>query len=344
MLLSTPGSRIDDSPQNRRSSDSHRSTTPHNAGMALPSDATLQSAAQGAAERRADKRSTTIVLAHPGRFLLGVLKGFRANQGVLLAGAVAYYALLSLVPLLILVLIALSHVIDQARLIATLVEYLEFVVPGQADAVVGELQAFLAHREVLGGFLLLTMVFFSSLAFTVLENAMSVIFHHRVTIRRRHFLVSALMPYLFIVLLAIGLLAVTLVAGRLAGLSTRDITLFGEAHGLAGVAAALLYGLGVVGEMLVMAAIYLVMPVGHISWRHAVIGGVAAGLLWEVTRRILAWYFLTMSQIQVVYGSLATAIAALLSVELAALVLLLGAQVIAEYERIGRAGAEPPGE
>jgi len=41
-----------------------------------------------------------------------------------------------------------------------------------------------------------------------------------------------------------------------------------------------------------------------------------------------------MSQIQLVYGSLTTAIAVLLSVELGALVLLVGAQVIAEYERI----------
>jgi len=37
-----------------------------------------------------------------------VIKQFRANQGVLLAGAVAYYTLLSLVPLLILILMALA--------------------------------------------------------------------------------------------------------------------------------------------------------------------------------------------------------------------------------------------
>lgn len=36
-----------------------------------------------------------------------------------------------------------------------------------------------------------------------------------------------------------------------------------------------------------------------------------------------------------VYGSLTTAIVVLLSLEIAALVLLLGAQVIAEYERSG---------
>ncbi|MDP1565141.1 MAG: ribonuclease R, partial [Polaromonas sp.] len=42
------------------------------------------------------------VLANPPAFAWRVIKGFRANQGLLLAGAVAYYALLSIVPLLIL--------------------------------------------------------------------------------------------------------------------------------------------------------------------------------------------------------------------------------------------------
>ena len=139
-------------------------------------------------------RRATKVLQQPGAFALAVLKGFRANQGVLLAGAVAYYTLLSLVPLLILSLMVLSHLFSEDQLLLTLREYLEFVVPGQSGALVEELRTFLAHREVVGVVLLVTMLFFSALAFTVLENAMSVIFFHRVAIRRRHFLVSAVMP------------------------------------------------------------------------------------------------------------------------------------------------------
>ena len=96
---------------------------------------------------------------------------------------------------------------------------------------------------------------------------------------------------------------------------------------------ALLYLIGVGGEILLLTAIYLVMPVGRLSFRHALIGGITAGLLWEVTRHLLVLYYETMSQIQVVYGSLTTAIVALLSVEIGAIVLLLGAQVISEYER-----------
>jgi len=76
-------------------------------------------------------------LAHPGRFFLQALKAFKANQGLLLAGAVAYNALLSIVPLLILFVIVLSHFLDQEELLGTLRRYLEWLIPGQAGAVVG---------------------------------------------------------------------------------------------------------------------------------------------------------------------------------------------------------------
>jgi membrane protein len=280
------------------------------------------------------------VISHPGRFALAVIKQFRSNQGVLLAGAVAYYTLLSLVPLLILVLMALSHIFAEDRLLAMLREYLEFVVPGQSSALVEEVRTFLAHREVVGSVLLVTMLFFSALAFTVLENAISVIFFHRVSIKRRHFLVSAVMPYVFVLFLGFGLLVVTLVSGLLQFVGTRNITILGESHSLGQLSVVLLYLVGVTGEALLLTAIYLVMPVGQLSLRHALIGGATATLLWEITRHALAWYYATMSQMQLVYGSLTSSVAVLLSVEFGALVLLLGAQVIAEYERVSGAPVE----
>ena len=278
------------------------------------------------------------VLRHPAAFAWSTLKAFRANQGLLLAGAVAYYALLSIVPLLILIVIALSHVVDQGELLQTLQRYLEWLVPGQSRAVVHELATFLDNRDVMGGVLLVTMLFFSSLAFTVLESAMSVIFVHRATVRRRHFLVSAILPYLYILSLGVGMLLVTLVAGSLQAIGQQHVELFGRTWALSGVSGALLYLLGLSGEILVLTSVYLVMPIGRLRLSHALIGGVTAALLWEITRHALVWYFATLSQVSVVYGSLTTAIVVLLSLEIAATLLLLGAQVIAEYERPGRGG------
>lgn len=279
-----------------------------------------------------------IVLKRPGYFLLRIIKGFKANQGLLLSGAVAYYTLLSIIPLFILLLIALSNVVEEARLLATLSRYLGLVFPGKADAMIGEIATFLENRDLIGWVLIAVMLFFSSMAFTMLENAMSVIFFHRVQIRRRHFLVSAVIPYLFILMLGLGFLAVTVIAGALLAVKETHFSLLGQNWSLGGLTSILLYLIGFGGQVLMLTAIYMVMPVGKLLLRHALIGGVAAGLMWEITRHVLVWYFSTLSLINVVYGSLATVIVALLSLEVAGMILLLGAQIIAEYERLAVEG------
>lgn len=282
------------------------------------------------------------VARHPFGFALRTLKAFRANQGVLLAGAVAYYALLSIVPLLILIVIVLSRFVGQQELLDTLAHLLEWLVPGQARAIVRELANFLAHRAVLGWVLLVTMIFFSSLAFTVLENAMSVIFVHRVAIRRRHFLLSALLPYCYILFLGVGMLIVTFVSNGLQAMGSNSIDLLGIEVSLKGVSRLLLYLLGFAGEVFVLTSIYLVMPAGRPSLRLALLGSVVAAVLWEITRHVLVWYFATLSQVSVVYGSLTTSIVVLFSLEALATLLLFGAQVISEFERFGHDADTPP--
>jgi len=287
-----------------------------------------------AAMRFGFSRAARKIAHDPFGFAAQTVRAFRANQGLLLAGGVAYYTLLSIVPLMIVLVIVLSHVVDAARLMATLARYLEIVAPGQSAPLLDELRSFVAHREVIGWTLAVTLLFFSSLAFSVLENAMSVIFYHRVLAHRRPFLVSVLIPYLYILFLGVGLLIVTVVAGALQSLALTTLDVFGRDWSLSGVSRALLYAIGVGGEVLMLASIYFVMPVGRPSWRHALIGGVSATVLWEISRHALVWYIATLSQVRTVYGSLTTAIIVLLSLEIAAIVLLFGAQVIAEYERI----------
>ena len=235
-----------------------------------------------------------------------------------------------------------TFVIDQRELLGTLGRYLEWLVPGQAKAIVAELDTFMMKRGDIGWLLFATMLFFSSLAFTVLENAMSVIFLHRVVERKRRYIFSALIPYVYILSLAVGLLLVTLVAGSLQAVGKESVDLFGREWSLSGVSGVLLYLLGLAGEIFVLTSVYLVMPAGRLDWRHALIGGITAALLWEITRHVLVWYFATLSQVNVVYGSLTTAIVVLLSLEIAATLLLLGAQVISEYERVGRHGTVKP--
>jgi YihY family inner membrane protein len=278
---------------------------------------------------------TRFVLNNPLEFIKQVFNGFRANQGFLLSGAIAYYTLLSIIPMIALILVMLSQFQEPEQLLAVLREYLELVTPGQVDVVVNQVNVFIQNWKVIGVLGFALMLFFSSFAFTALENAMSVIFFHRFNVKRRRLVVSVIIPYIYILLLALGLLIVSVVSGFLHSLKLEPLVLFGQQWSLSNMQTILIYLLGVSGEIILLTSLYLVMPVGRLSVQHALIGGISAALLWELMRHFLIWYFSTLSLVNVIYGAFTTSIIILVSLEMASIILLLGAQVIAEYERIG---------
>lgn len=266
-------------------------------------------------------------------FLASVVRDFKGNQGLLLSGALAYYTLLSIVPISILCLIVLSHLIKEEWLFHTLSAYIGMVIPGYAAILNEQVRMFLEHRQAVGIIGFLAMLFFSSMAFTVLESAMSVIFAHRVRIERRNFLISAVIPYLYILSIGLAILLVSFTTAALEILGKRQLMLFGWSFSFELTFRVALRIMGVVSEMLMLASLYLFMPVVRVRFRHALIGGITATILWEITRRGLVWFYSTLSMVNLIYGSFATVVVALITTEAVALIFLLGAQIIAELER-----------
>ena len=272
------------------------------------------------------------LIVHPLRFARQAVQSFTRNQGLVMAGAVAYYALLSLVPLLILSVVTLSHWVDQDIVLTALGRYLEWLVPSQSQALLADVTGFMDNRITIGALLVVTMLFFSSLAFSILEKAMVVIFAHRTEKATRHFLTSAILPYSFVLLLSLGLLAITAVSIALQSLAQETVAVLGIEWSLRGLSGALLYLAGLTAEITVLTIFYLVLPVGRTRLSHALLGACTVTLIWDIVRHGLIWYFSTLSKASVVYGSLTTAVVALFSMEIAATLLLFGAQVIAQYE------------
>ena len=279
------------------------------------------------------RRKEPPVLRRMGGFALNVLRDFHANQGLLLAGAVAYYTLLSIVPLFALILVGLSHFINEEQLIQSIARNLELLIPGYAASLANQVQMFLLRRHLVGVVGFVIMLFFSSMAFSVLESTMAVIFSHRQRSMRRPFFISAIIPYGYILLMGLGLLLVTLISGALDALERQQLLVLGYELSLRGSSKTLLYLTGMGGMALMLTSFYLIMPVGRISFRHALSGAVTATVLWEIIRRIIVWYYSKISVVNVIYGSLATTVVALLSIEVAVVILLLGAQVISEFDR-----------
>ena len=264
------------------------------------------------------------------RFACRVFSRFLANKGFLLASAVSYNTLLSLIPLFALLLVILSHVYDEQRLTELLLAEFGSLMPDQTVLLAQQMQGFLGNRELIGWVGFIVLLFFSSWAFRSLEDAFAVIFSRRQGARRLW--ISAVIPYGFIFVLGLGLLLQAVLVTLLENLSDAQLGILGEHLTVAELSTAMISLFGFIGLAALFTGIYRFMPVADVRLRHAVVGGLVAAILWEIVRNILVWWFSNVSMVNVVYGSLAAVVVVLLTLEAAAIILLLGAQVIAELE------------
>lgn len=258
------------------------------------------------------------------RFVYRVLVGFDRNNGFVLAGAMAYSALLSVVPLGLVLTAVLSGFVEPELVMATVERQLrDVLLPGQSAMLVKAVAALMDSAEVSGGFGGLGLLFFATSGFRVMQAAFAQIFAHRLSEQGPRSLLRSVM-------LSIGLLA------ALGVLLLLRIQL---GHlGLGVVGSLLNVGSGFLGMMLVVAGLYRVVPRGGLPWRASLAAGALVAALWETFLQLLAWYFGSLSQINVLYGSMATVVLLLVTIEYAAAIILIGAHVIAEVERARAAG------
>ena len=280
----------------------------------------------------------TLTLRRVVGFSRRVLADFMANRGILLAGGVGYNVLLSIVPLLAVVASVLALVVDEARLVSTIRAQAQLIAPGHAALLVDAVERFLESREVISIVGFMALLFFSSLAFRMLQDAIAIIFRGRERQPRKAW-ISFLIPYAYVLALGIGILALTLTVAIVDQVSERTVPLPGMDLALGWAPVLVLYVSSFIGIGLFFTSIYKVLPPAPVALRRALVGGFVAAALWELLLRMLVYYFDNISLVATIYGSFATIVVVLLSLELGAVIVLLGAQVIAELERNAAAGA-----
>lgn len=280
-------------------------------------------------------------------FAWRVVRNFLDNKGLLLAGAVGYNALLSVIPLFAVIVVILSGILDEGLLLDIVTTELEVVFPGQALTMRATLVSFLDSATLVGWVGFGVLLFFASIAFRMLEDAMSVIFRHHRWEQSRHPIISALIPFAYITVIGVVIFFITIATAIFDSLAGDSIKILGMAFSIETTTSWLLRGAALLGTIGLLASFYRFMPVAKVRWKLAVVGATVAAVLWEGVRTFLVWYFANISLVNVVYGSLATVIVVLLSMEVAAVIVLLGAQVIAEIEKSAEADVpwyeEPPG-
>jgi membrane protein len=279
-----------------------------------------------------------VVAVHAARFVGRVVQRFLENKGLLLAGAVGYNALLSIVPLFAITVVVLSLFYDDQLVSTILVERIQPLAPGLAPAVEEAIGSFMAHRHMVGWGGLLMVFLVSTVAFRMIEDAMAVVFRRPRRHQRRSRKMSLLIQLAYVPLVGLGIALLT-------GLTMLARAIhYWEATGTLWTTSfsGLLPGAISAASFLLMVGLltsfYSVMPVVKVPLRLALIGGIVAAVLWGLLSHLLAYFFANLSLIPVVYGSLGTIIVVLVSMEFFAGILIVGAQLVAEVDRSWRAG------
>ncbi len=258
------------------------------------------------------------------RFASRVLRDFFfRNHGLVLTAAVAFNMMLSLIPLSVVLVVISSLFFEPTYVLERVTWEISLFAPGFESTLREVLVGFLSKRSVIGWVGFGSLVISSTVAFRVLDDAIAIVFSRQLRNSKRKFWISALMPYFFVLIVAAGLIFITAVNAFLDAQGFKAGPIFTPF--------VYLFGLG--GLVLLFSLFYKIMPMTKVSFKLAVWGGVTATLLWEIVRHILVAYYTKFSSVNLLFGSMATIIIVLLTLQAIAFILLLGAQVIADLQR-----------
>jgi len=271
-------------------------------------------------------------------------RGLLRDDVFMLAASIAYAAVMSLFPLFVGVIVLLSRFVERGHAQQAVVSVLTPYVPPAALTMVE--QAFTTIAPVpgtVGVLATLGLVWTATALASAIEHSLNRVLH---ACQVRPFWHRKLVE-LALVLLAGGFMSVSL--------------LFNAAVAALGILAPLLAAADFFGglHVLVTAAsvgswifsgltffiIYRVLPQVRLPPRTLLIGSLTGLLLFEGIKPAFFWYLRTLARYPVVYGPLVGVVVFMIWVYLAALVLLIGAEVmtlerslVGDSRRFGRSG------
>jgi membrane protein len=253
-------------------------------------------------------------------FCLALARRFRDDRGIQTAGSLTFTTLLALVPLITVALaMAMAFpVFDQAM--EALGRYISGqLLPEGGARVTQEFAAFAAKAGRL------TAVGLAFLAVTALMLILTVdeVLNRIFRVQRRRALAQRLLMYWAVLSLGPLLIGASLsMTSFLVGSSLGLLNLGWLTRGVLGLMPFLF-------TCAALSLLYLVVPYRRIDVRHALIGAVVAGVLFELAKRGFALYIAKFPTYSMIYGAFATVPIFLLWLYLSWVVVLFGATLTA---------------
>lgn len=263
-------------------------------------------------------------------FIQLVLKRFGRDQCMRIAAALSYTSLLALVPLgaIAFAILKAFPVFDNIQDQIKSLLFQNFL-PESVDGAQTYFDQFIGQTEGLTAIGIVVLAVTAIMLLGTIEGALNSIFHVKAT---RPFIPRLMMFW------AVITLGPLLLGGSLS-LATYffALTQWTGAHkipGLTGVVTQLLPG---ALAIFAFSLFYAIVPYRPVKAWHALIGGISAGLLFGLLRRLFGLYIAAFPAYQTIYGALATVPIFLIWMYLSWAVVLIGAEIAASLPEWGRA-------
>ncbi len=249
-----------------------------------------------------------------------------------MAAGVAYYAIFSLFPLLLGLIAIFSFFLESGDVQSRVTEFATEFLPGSEQFVESNIDAVFALRGALGIFAILGLFWSGSAVFGAVTRAVNRAWDVH---KDRPIYVSK--PRQLAMALGVGLLfwmsiSVATFSNFAAELADVDAPVMGFL--VANVGRAILQGTSLVMTIGIFLLLYKFLPNTRTYWRFVWPGAVVAGVLFEVSKNLFITYLNQFANFDNVYGSVAPVIVLLFWTYVSGLILILGAELSAEYGRL----------
>jgi membrane protein len=247
-----------------------------------------------------------------------IARKFFADRGTHLAAMIAYFALLSFVPLLFLSLAVLSTA-GQANSGSFFIRELHRTFPSTSlDSLLRAVRAIRENATALGIFGVAFLAWSSLSLFSVLESAFNIVYGRP----NRPFLRGKLLATMMMVG-SLAFLFASLVVGSVGAEILRRYTGFGDSVIFAN---AVSVGVSLVGVFIFLSSAYVVLTNDDLSWREVVLGAAVAAAVLEATFQLLP-AFVRVSKHNPVVQTLSGPAVLLIWLYVMANVIVLGAEI-----------------
>jgi membrane protein len=282
---------------------------------------------------KSSRRKIFLAVRDLGQLSLEVARKYGEDGGPVIAAAISFFALLSVIPLILLGVWALGHFLSSREAFERVVDYLEGYLPGSSSLVEPYLQALVKGQRTIGWLAVGGLTWSASQGFVILELGMNLALRVRA---RRSFIASRLLGLGMILLAGGSLLLSLLITSTLTAIQTYPLPLVGWQPGQIPVI------WSIIGEIVSTALtilsffiIYRVLPNTHVPWRSALTAGAIAGLAWEIAKRGFTYYLpSTATAMKQVYGSIAGVIALVVWIYYSSVILVLGAELVSVLQNV----------